>query len=37
MDTLYRMGGLLEDWRKAIFVLLYKGKGSRDDCDSYRA
>ncbi len=25
-----------EDWRKAIIVPLYKGKGNRKECNSYR-
>ncbi len=25
-----------EDWRKAIIVPLYKGKGNRDECKNYR-
>ncbi len=25
-----------EDWRKAIIVMLYKGKGNRDECYNYR-
>ncbi len=25
-----------EDWRKAIIVPLYKGKGNRDECNNYR-
>ncbi len=25
-----------EDWRKAIIVPLYKGKGKREDCNNYR-
>ncbi len=25
-----------EDWRKAIIVLLYKGKGNREECNNYR-
>ncbi len=25
-----------EDWRKAIIVLLYKGKGKREECNNYR-
>ncbi len=24
------------DWRKAIIVLLYKGKGNRGECNNYR-
>lgn len=27
---------MLEDWRKAIAVLKFKGKGSRNDCNSYK-
>ncbi len=25
-----------EDWRKAIIVTLYKGKGNREECNNYR-
>ncbi len=25
-----------EDWRKAIIVPLYKGKGNREECTNYR-
>ncbi len=25
-----------EDWRKAIIVPLYKGKGNREECNNYR-
>ncbi len=25
-----------EDWRKAIIVPIYKGKGKREECNSYR-
>ncbi len=25
-----------EDWRKAIIVLFYKGKGKREECNNYR-
>ncbi len=25
-----------DDWKKAIIVPLYKGKGSRSECSSYR-
>ncbi len=27
---------MLKDWRKAITVPLYKGKGNRDECSNYR-
>ncbi len=27
---------VLEDWRKAIIVPMYKGKGKREECNSYR-
>ncbi len=27
---------MLEDWRKAIIVPLYKGKGKREECNNYR-
>lgn len=32
----WEQGEVLEDWRKALVVLLYKGKGRRDECNSYR-
>ncbi len=25
-----------EDWRKVIFVPLYKGKGNREECNNFR-
>ena len=25
-----------EDWRSALIVLLYKGKGERSECKNYR-
>ncbi len=25
-----------EDWRKAIIVLLYKGRSNREECSNYR-
>ncbi len=28
---------LPEDWRKAIIVQLYKGKGNREECNDYRS
>ncbi len=27
---------VLEDWRKAIIVPLYKGEGNREECNNYR-
>ncbi|KAK3893161.1 hypothetical protein Pcinc_003002 [Petrolisthes cinctipes] len=32
----WRQGEVPEDWRRAIIVPLYKGKGSKDECGSYR-
>lgn len=32
----WEQGEVLEDWRKALVVLLYKGKGRRDECNRYR-
>ncbi len=29
-------GEVPDDWKKAIIVPLYKGKGSRSECSSYR-
>ncbi len=31
-----KKGEVPDDWKKAIIVLLYKGKGSRSECNSYR-
>ena len=29
-------GGVPEDWRSAMIVPLYKGKGERTECKNYR-
>ncbi len=31
-----KKGEVTEDWKRAIIVPLYKGKGSRSECSSYR-
>ncbi len=32
----WKKGEVPDDWKKAIIVPLYKGKGSRSECSSYR-
>ena len=32
----FENGVLPEDWRSAVIVLLYKGKGARNECKNYR-
>ena len=32
----FESGVLPEDWRSAVFVPLYKGKGARIECKNYR-
>lgn len=32
----WRQKEVPEEWRKAIIVPLYKGKGNKSDCNSYR-
>ena len=32
----FESGVVLEDWRSAMIVPLYKGKGERTDCSIYR-
>ena len=32
----FESGVVLEDWRSAVIVLMYKGKGARTECKSYR-
>ncbi len=34
-ERAWRKGEVPDDWKKAIIVPLYKGKGSRNDCSSY--
>ena len=31
----FESGVVPEDWRSAVIVLLYKGKGERSECKSY--
>ncbi len=35
-DHAWKKGEVPDDWKKAIIVPLYKGKGSRSECGSYR-
>ncbi len=35
-EQAWKKGEVPDDWRKAIIVPLYKGKGSRSECSSYR-
>ncbi len=32
----WKKGEVPDDWKKAIIVPLYKGKGRRSECSSYR-
>ena len=32
----FESGGVSEDWRSAVIVSLYKGKGERTECKNYR-
>ena len=32
----YESGVVLEDWRSAVIVSLYKGKGEKSECKNYR-
>ena len=32
----FQSGVVPEDWRSAVFVSLYRGKGERNECSSYR-
>ena len=32
----FESGGVLEDWRYAVIVPLYKGKGETIECSNYR-
>ena len=31
----FESSGVPEDWRSAVIVLLYKGKGERTECKNY--
>ena len=33
----FESGIVSEDWRFAVIVLLYKGKGERTECKNYRS
>ncbi len=35
-EQAWKKGEVPHDWKKAIIVPLYKGKGSRSECSSYR-
>ncbi len=35
-ELAWKKGKVPDDWKKAIIVPLYKGKGSRSECSSYR-
>ncbi len=35
-EQAWKRGEVPDDWKKAIIVPLYKGKGSRNECGSYR-
>ena len=35
-QTAWRTETILEDWRNSLLVVLYKGKGSKNDCSNYR-
>ncbi len=35
-ERAWKYGEVPDDWKKAIIVPLYKGKGSRSECSSYR-
>ncbi len=35
-EQAWKNGKVPDDWKKAIIVPLYKGKGSRSECSSYR-
>ena len=37
MDWIWRLCGVVpEDWRSAVTVPLYEGKGERNECKNYR-
>ncbi len=35
-EQAWKKGEMPDDWKKAIIVPLYKGKGGRSECSSYR-
>ena len=35
-NFVWKQRTVLKDWMKAIMVPIYKGKGSKDECSSYR-
>ncbi len=35
-ERAWKSGEVPDDWKKAIIAPLYKGKGSRSECGSYR-
>ncbi len=35
-NSAWKKGEVPDDWKKAIIVPLYKGKGSRSECSSHR-
>ncbi len=35
-ERAWKKGEVPDDWRRAIIVPLYKGKGGRSECSSYR-
>ena len=36
LQTAWRTEAILEDWRNSLLVVLYKGKGHKNDCSNYR-
>ena len=36
LQTVWSEENVPQDWRDALMVVLYKGKGSKDDCGNYR-
>ena len=36
LQSTYRTETILEDWRNSLLVVLYKGKGPKNDCSYYR-
>ena len=33
---IFESGGVPEDWKSAVIVPLYKGKGERTECKNYK-